>query len=145
MTTPSPRVARFLPNCRFGMKALSFARIIVFLILVATAALPISSAGRACPDATIPRVVSIPLLNDPGDGVTVEVDLNQTTSTDLVVNISSLTPGNWYSLPSTVTVPAGQSSVTFTAIISPCAIGAVEVDACANGVDAGAFGIIVQL
>jgi len=98
------------------------------------ALLPLATAKHLRRDQATPVVFSVnPILPQPGQQVTIEVDLSEVTSQDQVVTISTDTPGNWSYLPTQVTVPAGQSSVTFQARVASCAFGLIDGSASCNG------------
>jgi len=85
-------------------------------------------------DQGTPIVFSVtPLLPQPGQVVSIEVDLSGVAEEDQVVDISTTTPGNWSNLPSQVTVPAGEDHVTFQAQVSSFAFGFIEGSASCNG------------
>ena len=99
----------------------------------------------AFPDAAQPvrsgetplRVRVSPSNPNPGDAVAIEVELTGTVSANQPVAISG-TPGFWSSLPSSVTVMQGNSTVTFSGTIDPNTQSGGSVTATCNGGQAGA-------
>lgn len=83
------------------------------------------------------RVRVFPSNPNPGDTVSIEVELTGTVSANQAVAISG-TPGFWSSLPSSVTVLQGNSTVTFSGTIDPYTQTGGSVTASCNGGQAGA-------
>lgn len=69
----------------------------------------------------------------PGQTITLQVGLDQTVSGSQVVNIATSNSSQFSSIPSTVTVTNGNSTVSFQATLSPYAAGEVSVQASCNG------------
>ncbi len=113
-----------------------YSKLVRAAAILATAVSLISFAGAkgAKPDPGTPVVFSCgSAVLIPGQTVTIEIDLSQVATQDQVVSISSLTPGNWSSLPSQVVIPAGQSSVKVSAQVSLLAVGLLDGCATCNG------------
>lgn len=109
----------------------------LLLALVALFVTLVSSAQPVRDGEQPHRVRVLPSNPNPGDTVSVEVELTGTVSSNQAVAISG-TPGFWSSLPSSVTVLQGNSTVTFYATIDPNTQTGGAVTASCNGGQAGA-------
>lgn len=83
------------------------------------------------------RIRVFPSNPNPGDTVSIDVELTGNVSANQAVAISG-TPGFWSSLPSSVTVLQGNSTVTFSGTIDSNAQTGGSVTASCNGGQAGA-------
>jgi len=109
-------------------------------LLIALVAIFVTLVSSAQPVRTgeIPlRVRVFPSNPNPGDTVSIEVELTGTVTANQSVAISG-TPGFWSSLPTCVTVLQGDSTVTFYATIDPNTQTGGSVTASCNGGQAGA-------
>lgn len=84
------------------------------------------------------RVRVLPSNPNPGDTVTVEVELAGIVDADQPVAITG-TPGFWSVLPSTVTVLEGNKIVTFQATVNPNTQSGGSVTASCNGGSSGVY------
>lgn len=84
------------------------------------------------------RLRVTPSNPNPGDTVTVEVELTGLVSANQAVAISG-TSGFWSVLPSTVTVLQGNDTVSFQATVDPNTQSGGSVTATCNGGSAGVY------
>lgn len=111
----------------------------ILCLLAALSVLCVNSLAVA-PDRTgeVPhRVRVFPSNPNPGDTVTIEVELTGTVTANQPVAITG-TSGFWSSLPSSVTVLQGNDKVTFQGTIDPNTQSGGSVTATCNGRSAGA-------
>jgi hypothetical protein len=109
-------------------QVLSFTALVVALL-----ALTLAKPALAKPlEGYIPIfAVSDPTVASPGGTVTITVGLNGTPSQSQQVAIAG--SSHWASIPSSVTVQAGHSSVSFNATLKTNASGGATVSASCNG------------
>jgi hypothetical protein len=104
------------------------------LLVLGSCIVPLAGAGMGRRDGGRPVSFSVtPAIALPGEQVSIELDMSSASSTDQVVQISTSTPWNWSSYPTEITVPAGQTSVTFTARVSLLGSGLITGNATSNG------------
>lgn len=101
--------------------------ILVLSLIVFASAKTLSPACRLSHSLDWPPSFVVSSSSAPG-ATTITVNFGGSNSTDENVAITA-TPGVFSSLPSTVTVPANQSYVTFSATISSSASGSFVVTA----------------
>src|ERR1051326_2434109 len=108
-------------------KSLLILIVVVSLLATAIAATAIRTGER-------PVVFGInPSVAYSGDTVQCTVTLDAATTEDLSLTVSQSSPCLFSSLPATVTVPAGQDHVIFSATLSSSASGTSSLSASANG------------
>jgi hypothetical protein len=106
---------------------------LTLVILIISVILAPATAAKACRDTTHPVVFSTDTTSPhPGDTVNCTVTLDQTTSSDLSLAIGA-SDGSLFVLPDTVTVPAGNSQVSFSVTVKRTASGSATLSATANG------------
>jgi hypothetical protein len=86
-----------------------------------------------------------PSVAIPGESVTITVTLDETTSTDQEVAVSTSTPGMFVSYPSSVVVPAGLDNVSFTVYVrTDAGMSSIGLTATCNGSSAyGAMAVTI--
>jgi hypothetical protein len=125
--------ARFLLSISAVMRIYTLFRATA-LVLIAASLMPVAAAGLGRRNSSVPVVFSIsPTPTYAGETISIDVVLDHTTLIDQAVDISTLTPGNWASLPSQVVVLAGHSDVVFNATLSKTASGILQGQASCNG------------
>lgn len=108
--------------------------LVVLAVLSAIGLVSAGSMGALRPDIIIPIITTISPSNAaPGQTLNITVGLNNAPAQDVEVAISTNKPGFFTNLPSSVTVPAGQSQKTFSATLTTSANSPVTVTSTLNG------------
>jgi hypothetical protein len=115
----------------------------VLALVISLCLLVPALVGWRKPDGNMPLFLTTPSSIQAGATINVYLEMDQASVGDTTVTITPSSSTTFSSIPATVTVPNGQTTLTFQATVTSSASGMVSVLAEANGGSARSYPALI--